>query len=246
MKKYLIILIILIVYVLFTIFFLGNKPEIVFLSSPNVKWVYSKGKWSKLDDYKYVKGPFNVYDFENKKYDVSNNIYAEKDNIIVKNKQEKIPFIDSDIFAVKGDTPKIMTFEKDYGVPLSEVEKILKDNNIKNRDYIEVSSISVNLDNDSEIEKIYMIINPEAEESSDGYFSYVYVKDGNNYIKVAGLTSSMPIIQPYSVSKILDFKNDGNYEIILSRIGYSQDYETWSFSMYGLENGKYVELITTN
>ena len=68
------------------------------------------------------------------------------------------------------------------------------------------------------------------------------VKDENTYKLISKKTSNEPFTNPYNISLIVDFKNDGIYEIIVDSNGISRDSNNL-YTMYGLEKGNYVELV---
>lgn len=245
MKKYLIVIIIALLYLLFAIFIpnLLDNNEYIFLDT-KTKWVYKQGEWSNFTPSSEKLGLFKLYNMKEVEFVKNANLYYVDGGITTK---DKSLYDDNFMLAYKGKKKLgLVSYEKTYGINSSETSAVLKALSINTTDMPTSSKIVIDLDNDGEDETIYELYNSiNYNPDTKLYYSVVCVKDGNTYTKLAYDTSTYSFYETNSVTSIIDFTNDGKYEIIIGNRGISFNEIDTKYSMYGLEDGKYVKLVST-
>ncbi len=232
MKKYIIIAVIVVVYVLFGVLINSMDSSTYLIINPSVRWQYRSNKWINMDLSKRSLGKFNIYGEDGTyKFKTDNNeIYNGKD------------LLSKTAIAYKGKI-SIIDYDINYNVTDTEINEVLSKSNIKKSGYNNASKINLDIDNDGKVESIYSINNVfEIGGLGGNYYSIIVVKDENTYKLISKKTSNEPFTNPYNISLIVDFKNDGIYEIIVDSNGISRDSNNL-YTMYGLEKGNYVELV---
>lgn len=243
MKKILIVLLIVVIYVLAALgmeYYVGDN--IYLFLGGNVRFHYTKGEWTN-EAGKRAYNKFQIYDaFSYKKigtYDVkyengwlikAQNKYASNNNVI--------------LFKGKGNL-SIAAYEVVNSTSDKKVESVLKKYKLPATDY-NGYYINLDIDGDGDNEKIYCIKNfyngMYLERTT--YYSMIYVIDNDNVQELAISKSSTQPQWSYEVSYVMDVNNDNKYEILISKSNIELS-NNIKIEMYGLEDGKYVKLVST-
>ena len=243
MKKYIIIVSVVILYVLVILtgnLFIGNKTYLII--NPKIRWEYKSGKWSKMEPSKKVLGKFDLYDMSTFKKSGSYDLMYDG-TVKVKYKKDFEDTSNDSIYAVKGNI-KFIDYKKDTVLTNSEQSQFLAGTKLKLDGIISLRKVIIDLDNDKEKETLYFVNNYEfLEDELPTYYSGVYIYDNGNYDKIIEKSSKTGFRNFYGIFSIIDFKNDGKYEIIISDAGINRSHDSDEYYMYGLEDNKYVELI---
>ena len=234
MKKYLIIVIIAILYILFAFvapdLFDGNSYMFI---GKKAHWVYKKGEWSNMTSLSKNLGKFNIYDMSTGELIDKTNLYYENGKLLSKgdNILNKGFYMS---YKGKGSI-EFLSYKRNYDVNSKEILDVMKNLGIRNTDIPLASKIVLDLDDDGADETIYELYN------STNYD----VKDGNEYTKLIYKDDSYSFYDNYLVASIIDFTNDGKYEIIVGKSGISFDANDTAYSMFGIKDNKYVKLVST-
>ena len=244
MKKYLIVILIVVMYLICVLVLpdvLTNKSYLIVGSS--AKWVYQNGTWGNYTKIPTRLGRFKLYDINDGEYIGSTNLYYKNKSITAKDKEL---FNNRFILAYKGSGDiKFIPYTRVYDIASNEILDVMKKVGVSDTNIPLASKIAVDLDNDGADETIYEFYNSlNYDTNIKKYYSIICIKDGNEYTKLVDKTSNYTFYDNYLVTAIIDFTNDGNYEIIIGESGISFDARDASYSMYGLKDGKYVKLST--
>ena len=244
MKKYIVIIAILVVYILVVLsgnLFLGNKTYL--LITPKVRLTYNKGKWSSILSNKKTIGKLNFYDMNEHKTIVAYNVIYDG-NIKVKYNKNYETIEDDTIYASSNNI-KFIQYKKETVLTNSEQNYFLKGAKLNLEGIISLKKVVIDLDNDKELETIYFVNNYEfLDDELSNYYSGVYLYDNKTYEKIIAKSSTKGFTNFYNIFSIIDFKNDGKYEIIISDAGIDRSHASDEYYMYGLEDNKYIELIS--
>ncbi len=244
MKKYIIIISIVVFYVLVILMgnlLIGNKTYLII--NPKIRLEYSGGKWSNLTTSKSSLGKLDFYDTSSftktGSYDV---IYDG--SVKVKYKKDFEDTTSDFIYASKGNI-KFIKYKQEMVLTNSEISHFLNGTKLKLEGDVSLRKVVIDLDNDKEKETLYLVNNYEfLEDELSNYYSGVYLYDNNNYEKIIEKSSKNGFGNFYGIFSIIDFKNDGKYEIIISDAGIDRSHDSDEYYMYGLEDNKYIELIS--
>lgn len=245
MKKYLIIVIIAILYILFAFaapdLFDGN---IYMFVGKKAHWIYKKGEWSNMANLSKNLGKFNIYDMSNGELIDKTNLYYENGKLLSKGDN----ILDKGFYmSFKGKSSiEFLSYKRNYDVNSKEILDVMKNVGIKNTDIPLASKIVIDLDDDGTDETIYELYNStNYDENIKTYYTTVCIKDGNQYTKLTYKEDNYTFYNNYLVAAIIDFTNDGNYEIIVGESGISFDARDTSYFMFGIKDNKYVKLVST-
>lgn len=245
MKKYLFVIIIAIIYIMFAVFSsnIFNNDTYLFVGE-KAKWQYKNGQWSNMETIPQKLGTFNIYNIATGDSSKKMNLYYANNKLISKNKES---FNDGFYIMYKGKEDfNVLSFKRRYDVSSKEISEIKKNMGIKNSDIPSAAKIVLDIDNDGTDETIYEVYNSlNYDPDVNKYYSLVCIKDGNKYIKLAYKTDNYIFYDNYVLSSIVDFTNDGDYEIIIGESGISFDAKDTSYTMYGLIDDEYVKLVST-
>ncbi len=240
MKKYTIIVVIALVYLGIVLISMSLFDRATYLIiNDDMKLMYKNNKWSKIVTKDAKLGQFDLYNMENGDV-VKKKLTIKKGEVYVDGK----PYDIADTIAYKGDISYV-SYDTVYDINEAEINKLLNKLKLPTDGLITASVIDIDLDNDGEKEKIYTLNNvTDIITELDLYFSIAFVVDGNDYMILDKVALTEDFLNPHSITLLFDYKKDGKYEIIVERSGISRDDST--YAMYGLKDGKYVELIKTN
>ena len=243
MKKIIIIVLLVFIYVLIALgmeYYVGN--DIYLFIGSSARFHYSDGKWTN-DEGKPSYSKFQVYNtFTNKKIGTRNVKY--NDGWYIRTKNQYIANNDVILFKGKGKL-KILSYEETYVSDDRGVEKVLKKYNLPIKEY-NGYYISIDIDNDGDNEKIYSLKNyyDGIYFERDVYYSLVYILDDGNMIELSYDKSNTQPNWSYTIPYIIDLNNDDNYEILVSKTTIDSK-SSAKLKMYGLQDGKYVKLVST-
>jgi len=246
-KKYIIIASILVVYVAIMVLIFGNGKDAItdntyLVIGNNTRWHYIDGKWNDLE---IQADAFNDIEFEVYK----NQIYKGKfylqnydDTWYFFDKNNKSYDLYGQLFAYSSDE-KIDVIEfKTTELDLTQVNELLKKYDLKASNFSELSvykKISYNLDNDEDIENIYVISNVSADNARGKDFSIILYEDNSKTTEIIKKINTVDYI--YEVSNIIDTNSDLKYEIIVEHKK-PMNPSMNCHSMYQLKKGKYKEI----
>ena len=252
-KKYIIIISILLAYVVLMVIIFGtdlfrNKTYIIIGSEEKLK--YEKGQYLDIkasEKSLYQGQKFDIYDTKGHvgKYILKyhkNKWHAFSDNY-------DFVSLESPIFAIKTN--------KKYSVPDYEIEELngsdlanlnqmLKEHNIRDYNLSVNQKVTIDLDNDGKKETLFAASNLFEDEDADGYFSLVYYTKNNKKIflkeKYYDIKDSYKG-ELYNLTKLIDIKNNGKVEIIITKRCFSMVCDDCS-EIYTLKWGKYKNIRT--
>ena len=79
----------------------------------------------------------------------------------------------------------------------------------------------------------------------DVYYSYIYIVNDGNIEDIILDKANEQLQYTNEVTYIMDVNNDNIYEILVSRSDIDLISTDVNMKMYGLEDGKYVKLVST-
>ncbi len=244
MKKVIIIVLIAIAYILIALgmeYYVGN--DIYLFMGGNVRFHYSNGSWTN-DAGKSSYTRFQVYDaFSNNKIGTYNVRYTDGWYIKTKNKYVS----NNDVILYKGKgSLKIMPYEVNSKLDNVSMQSALKKYNLPTSGY-NGYYIDLDIDADGENEKIYCLKNYYSGMYVERniYYSLIYILDGDTIKEIVINKSSDQPQWSYVVSYIIDVNNDDKYEIFVGKSDIELNNSNIKIEMYGLEDNKYVKLVST-
>ena len=243
MKKIIIIVAIVLIYVLVALgmeYYVGN--DIYFLAGKNVRFHYKDGEWTNEND----KGTYSKFQI----YNISTTKKVGKYNVMYKNGwyakiSGKYVSIDGTIMYKGKGSLNILSYDEIGKLDDNKVKTILKKFDLPVNNY-NGYYINVDLDNDGTDEQLYCLKNyyNGMYFPNDVYYSLVFVIDGNETKKLILDRSTTQMEWSNEITYIIDFNNDGNYEILISRSSIDYSNGNINMKMYGLSNGEYVKLVS--
>lgn len=245
MKKSIIIIILIVGIYLFLAIYGFDYIDAIFHKNiyiGDTRWEYSNGKWIdssskisnglKLSNYYIYKQ--NTWEYVGR-YDMkyNNNWYIRS-----KNGYAKYNF---PLFAYKGSGIKLYNFDTEYNVDKSKVNAILKKANISKYSSLNLSkSIKFDVDNDGLDETIYVLSNVYSQNEEPILFSIVALEDNGEYKIIKSITKKEE--EMLNIFAIIDVDGDKNLELVIAKEIFSCGN---TYELYGLKDGKYVKLIST-
>lgn len=224
-KKYIIVFIVLVIYLL--IIFLWNGKKLIkenfvtsyLMISPSTQWKYEKGTWNIATNIvEYSMKRFDTY-VDGKPFGSYNVTYNNK-FYLFNDKRESIHY-DGDLIAVRGSLPiGVLSFKEENINPSAPiVSEVLKEKKIKaSLDTIRVRSISLDIDNDKNLENIYVMNNVFNAKEGENSFALVFIIDDEKrvyiYEKIEDSVETLTMCVPY-IQNVIDIDQDKNYEIIM-------------------------------
>ena len=243
-KKYIILISIFVIYTLVMLILFGTKKPLVpnnsyIVVGDSTIWKYEDEKWKNIEVKDQSLDSIEFYVYKDQIYQGKYYLQNYNDTWYFFDNNNHSYDLYGQLFAYSNDRKiDVVKFDKEE-VSLNEVNEILKDYNITVNSLNELSSIqkvTFDFDSDSQEEYIYAISNIMAEEPSMNEFSIiVYVNDGKKK-DIINKTSNVNYI--YEISNIIDFNEDGLYEIIIEHQKPMNPSEN-CHSMYELRNKKY-------
>jgi hypothetical protein len=135
----------------------------------------------------------------------SNNKIINPDNLIASGKLNKIKVVE---FKNKGEDISSSS--------LNEVNSLLE-KSIKKESVMDYKDIEYDIDNDSRLEKIYSITYVE----NGALINSIFINDNDNVIDIVNYEIDFDDVETanlYTITNLIDFNNDDNYEIVLSKV----------------------------
>ena len=237
-KSIIIILIIVSLYLLIAIFGLGLLDSLMnkYLYIDNVGFKYSNGKWNNIKISKDILKKYEIYlpnTFEHiGKYNI------KYDNKWYYGNKGLMPY-DEVLFAYKGNNIKIYEYKTNYGIYDTKIKEFLEENNLTYEELNLEKEISIDLDNNGENDVIYALSNVYSSKDEKVLFSAIIVKINKEYSILKTILDDDEVM--LDIFAIMDINNDKKLELIINEQGFSLNGNT--YSIYGIKNGKYTELI---
>lgn len=242
-KKYIVLISIFAIYTLIMVLF-GAKKSLVpnnsyIIVGDSTIWEYEDEKWENIDVKDASLDSIEFYVYKDQTYQGKYYLQNYNDTWYFFDKNNQSYDLYGQLFAYSNDRKiDVVQFMKEE-VSLNEVNEILKDYNITINSLNELSfsqKIAFDFDSDDQDEYIYSISNIMAEEQTLDEFSLViYIDDGKKK-DIMNKTSDVKYI--YEISNIIDFNEDGLYEIIIEHQK-PMNPSNNCHSMYELKNKKY-------
>lgn len=244
-KSHIIAIILVVIYMILVIIFFSNKNndnQYIIMGNKSV-WHFNNNEWNDVSDFNSVtsENEFYVYDgtdFKGKyDLDFTNNrwyIFDQNRNSI---------HLNQELFASNKNI-KVKNFNIDtINVnDINLINKIGKKTYLSSSDLINTNinqKISLDVDKDNKDETIYFISNMFVQDNKNKYFSYVLYVNDNKLYELQNIQENENRLDSflYSISHIIDYNDDGKYEIIMTRYPFRPEGDCKL--MYKLEYGKY-------
>lgn len=220
-----------IVLIIFLPGYLRNKHDKVYITYGNdIKIKYENGSWQNIIDDKDINNKyFHVYEGNTKK-----GVYklVGFDRISLYNSGGKKEDYSDILFTYNSNIGfEVPDVKKEYVGDNEEAKEVLKEAlkeiKITEYDYFDdFTKYSLDIDNDSNIENIYSVSNYYNSDKVKKVFSVIFLENEgkikilkSNVINKEDVYGANPA---YSIIKIIDFRKDGKYEILLSQDYFSQ------------------------
>lgn len=222
-KIYMIIIAILVIY-LIVFFVFSNKNDknnnklnnyINLIIGNDAQFLYENSNWKNVSNEKrsnYNWYLYNIYennDYLGKYY----LIYSGEWNLFDKNKN-KVNLSLSERVGIDGDLDyKVIKFDSISNNTIDDyVKKVLNDNSISSSSSLTTNDIiSIDIDNDNILERLYIVSNVFSEEEVSKVFGFIFLVDDNNiymiYQNIFEDASLSTTCKPY-ISNILEVSKD--------------------------------------
>jgi len=250
-KSYIIIIVILLAYVGIVVYlnrkkiFDKTKEYIVFSDTQILE--YDKGKIQYIKDFNKIKHlKFKIYDYTEYKgeYEISfiDERYRvfDENNTPIKFRNDFLALYTNNDEIKLNTNPQEILEENDNNI----IKKVLEKEKISFPSVnLQGNKRKINLKN-FEDAYLYNIAYNGSANSSDDLFSILFVSNGKESIVIekSNVTKDKYIdLKTYYVNAIIDFENDGNDEIIINTLSYSQSGGTGK-NILKYENKKYESL----
>lgn len=241
MKKIVILISLIFIYVISMIFIINFFSDEIYLYFGNIRWHYQNGNWENLNN-GIPYNDFKVYNIAENKYVGTYNVKYENENWYIK--KDKYTNIDYPALMFKGKKLNIASYEMKYDLNDSDVKKLLTHLNLETGNYTGYY-IDFDLDNDGNKERIYCITNSEIVGFvNNTYYSLIYIEDDNKYEEIVLKKEKEKFDTLYFINSIIDVNNDNKYELLVIQTDLNQGADEGVVSMYGLDTGKYIKLIS--
>lgn len=254
-KSYIIIIAIFAIYAGVMIFFFGifdkdAKEGTYLVIGNNTRWTYQDGEWKDIEeqDNFFDKNKFQIYkDFEYKG-DYYMQYYNDTWYFFDDNNSSHNLY--GELVAYYSENPiDVLSFKIEELTSVSEINNLIKEYDVSIESLKELSvnqKVSIDIDNDGELEHIYSLSNLAGEEegSTEYTFSILLYEDNQKIEglhKNVSLTSSKVVENYYLISNFIDINNNQDYEMIIEK-SYPLSIQYNCHMMYQLKNKKFQSI----
>lgn len=255
MKKELYFKVIGVIVILSVLFFLifglnliKKSKESSTLIVGNSTFKYQQNRWSVLDTTVKKENNWRLFNtYVDNEHFGKYYVYSDGDEWYLFEKDKTAINYEGELLAFDNDKYKVLTYEQNEITDFTDIEKVLVENNILfNPTYTSSYYIDLDIDNDKEMERLYVISNlfPIDPISDNIFFSIVFLKKNDKIIKLYEQKEDDSFSGcKASVSSIIDLNHDNKYELILKCTYYSTN--GVDYSLYNFNKDNFHKLVSS-